>query len=158
MAKKDPVLHIDQEARDVEIPEDIVIASYANLKDRGRYEVRSLFGKNSSKTSRAGVANKGQSVLAVVNKAVSENRVNSLRSVKGTTSGTSESDGTLVIAHGATFTPDWAMAVAVGAADVQVNVVSVDATNLTLEFRTTSTGAVVNAGSVEAYWEVATQS
>lgn len=77
MSAKDPIFNESAPNRDVRVPEDILIASYSNLVDKGRYEVQGTFGRDtfSAKVTRAGVANKAHSVVEVVNRAISEGRI-----------------------------------------------------------------------------------
>ena len=69
----DVILRLDSSNRDVEIPDDILIASYSNLVDKGRTSINNPFTNNHK--VQTSPPNKAQSVLSVVEKAINEGRI-----------------------------------------------------------------------------------
>lgn len=69
----DVMLRLDSSNRDVEIPDDILIASYSNLVDRGRKSFGNPFTTNNG--VKAGVANKAHSVVEVIQKSIDDGRI-----------------------------------------------------------------------------------
>lgn len=72
----DVVLRLDSSNRDIEIPDDILIASYSNLVDRGRKSFGNPFTSNHK--VKAGLANKAHSVIDVIQRALDEDRISLL--------------------------------------------------------------------------------
>jgi len=69
----DVILRLNSKNRDLDVPEDILIASYSNLVDRGRKSFGNPF--SSSHKVSAGVANKAHSVVDTIQKAIDESRI-----------------------------------------------------------------------------------
>lgn len=69
----DVILRLDSTNRDVEIPDDILIASYSNLVDKGRKSFGNPFTNNQK--VQGSVANKAHSVVSVIQKALDDARI-----------------------------------------------------------------------------------
>ena len=80
--------------------------------------------------------------------------INPRHVIGSATSVTTDVDGEVQIAHGASFTPNWASVVVLGDNSYNAKVVSVDGTNLTILLKDEA-GADVGSTAVSFYWEVA---